>query len=369
MNEAVVTSTSSRNERLEWLVAELAKASTVDSIVGVQNLLQDPLYSPPPQIGHQSDLLLVPPPQGGHTLVAGADTCTFGTNQASDNHLDAPFIGHQHEFRRPQMPQVYWSQWWKAVVLSLAVVFVAGLEFCAVHNERRPTPEADRDTKIWKCAKQLSTTEGFDRQTSPRKLAVQQFLVGIASEIDVADGGCKWQSAFGIVYAILVLRESISVNHSSWHPDSKLIAPSDICQWSGIKCDVQANLQGIFLSDANLAGTIPTEIVGFAASLTTLNLCNNENLIGTLPYEISMLRHLKYLLVQETSIGGTVPSAFGSLTKLNQLFLDRTHLTGSMPSTVCDLRLHPHDLELLHADCRGSPPSVLCANTCCTTCY
>jgi hypothetical protein len=131
---------------------------------------------------------------------------------------------------------------------------------------------------------------------------------------------------------------------------------------------LREDVQAIFLNNANLTGTIPREIMGFAGSLTTLHLFTNANLIGTLPREMGELSNLEVLFLHETSIAGSIPTSFGSLAGLNKLLLDHTHLTGTMPQEVCDLRLHA--LESLHADCLGPHAKVQCSTlTCCTSCH
>lgn len=250
------------------------------------------------------------------------------------------------------------------IVAFALVTYGVVLEFD--HSIRNSLPEADRDAAIWKCATKLSGKDSMEATNSPRKIAVQEFLAGVASKVDAPDTICSWQTNFGTLYNLFILRESLSVQDQSWYPSHLLTGASDVCRWARVKCNVQKNVQGIFLNHANLTGTIPMEIVGLADSLTTLNLFTNENIIGTIPAEMGGLSNLEHLFLQETSIAGSVPSVLGSLTKLKELLLDRTNLTGTIPSEICNLRLH--ELESLHADCRKLHPRVHCTGSCCTTC-
>lgn len=261
---------------------------------------------------------------------------------------------------------------WKVLLLAVAFILVA---YCGIHHfamDHSLTPsEADHDAAIWKCAGVLSGEPILQEEedpNSPRVVAVHEFLAGTASEIEVLGDHCTWQTVFGRFYSMFVLRESLSVRDSSWHPKRKLSDPSDICHWARVKCDLNKNVQGIFLNHANLTGTIPKEIVGVGDSLRSLHLYSNDNLIGALVDEIGALSSLEALYLQETSIGGSIPSSLGSLTNLKELLLDKSHLTGVMPNGICKLR--SSELESLHADCKGPHPKISCKlQTCCTACY
>jgi hypothetical protein len=315
----------------------------------------------------QGDLFLPEDNQAGSVASLRHD------QQYQGNELARPLIDRQAA-ARPQPTAGCPLFSWRTLLIA-AFVLVATYEYIAKHHmhahdgqsHHTSIPEAHRDTTIWECAEQLSGNAAFLDKVSPRKLAVQEFLAVVASEVDIS-GECSWQSAFGIIYGILVLRESLAVAHPSWQPVHKLIGPLDVCHWAGIKCNLREDVQGIFLNNANLTGTVPREIAGFAKSLTTLHLFSNDNVIGTLPHEMGELSNLEILYLHETNIAGSIPPIFGSLANLKELLLDHTHLTGTMPQEVCDLRLH--HLNSLHADCLGPHAKVQCSTlTCCTSCH
>lgn len=332
--------------------------------------LFSPVVQPFQQLGlpgnRQLDLLLPADSESGSDAMS--------VHYQPGTELGRPLID-RHDATRPQSTRGRraWISWRTLLVVVVCVFGVATYEYAAehLHDHESPhhtnIPEADRDTAIWECAEQLSGAAAVLPDGSPRKLAVQEFLAGVASDVPIS-GDCSWQSAFGTIYGILVLRESLAVAHPSWHPVHKLIGPFDVCHWAGIKCNLRKDVQGIFLNNANLTGTIPAEIAGFAASLSTLHLFTNDDIIGTLPHEMGELTNLEVMFLHETKIAGSVPASFGSLGKLQQLLLDHTHLTGTMPQEVCDLRLFA--LSSLHADCLGPHAKVQCSTlTCCTSCY
>jgi len=74
------------------------------------------------------------------------------------------------------------------------------------------------------------------------------------------------------------------------------------------------------------------------------------------------LAGLQTLVLGENKFTGTIPSSIGKIPGLRLADFTNTDLTGTMPSEICALP----KVELLQADCGGSPPEVEC--TCCTFC-
>ena len=63
---------------------------------------------------------------------------------------------------------------------------------------------------------------------------------------------------------------------------------------------------------------------------------------------------------------GTVPIELGNLFKLQTFEIEENLLTGVMPNDICLNRAPLGLLQVLEADCGGSPPEILC--DCCTCC-
>lgn len=230
-------------------------------------------------------------------------------------------------------------------------------------------PIATRAAKIEKCVDELQK-DGAPAPSEQTRIAMDWFLTGSGSNVTIPDDSqapCTWDCEFGQLYALILLRECVSVKDKSWHPERPLKEGlSQVCSsWKRIRCDVhQATITSLNLNHANLSGWLPS--VKFAG-VTKVFLDNNDGLVGSLPSTLNqLLPNLEVLYLQETSIGGTIPSEVGLLTSLRELLLDRTHLVGSMPSEICALP----QLENLHADCKHGPsldPRVSC--DCCTACH
>lgn len=78
---------------------------------------------------------------------------------------------------------------------------------------------------------------------------------------------------------------------------------------------------------------------------------NNNNLSGTIPFELSHLTNLSYLRLNNNQLSGSILSQIGNLLKLSQLYLDHNQLTGSVPielynlTNLMDLYLNDNQLS------------------------
>ncbi|KAJ3029278.1 UNVERIFIED_CONTAM: hypothetical protein HDU68_012595 [Siphonaria sp. JEL0065] len=95
------------------------------------------------------------------------------------------------------------------------------------------------------------------------------------------------------------------------------------------------NLTHLDLTDSNLTGTIPQDLMKLT-KLRFLSLALNK-LEGEIPSEIGNLVHLTMLYLETNEFTGTIPSSIGKLKKLQYLYLHSTNLTGPIPDTIGDL--------------------------------
>ena len=247
-------------------------------------------------------------------------------------------------------------------ILILGVAFMIAIfgvrELAELRHGNSPT----RSDKVWKCAAVLSSPRvQQDKHDAVMTRAVKWFLTGAGQDISVPDSDCAWNAPFGILYALIVTRETLTVTDRSWHTGNPLVDSSDACKWKRIKCDENQTITGLTLNHANLTGTIPDELAQGLARLTKLHLYSNDNLIGSIPSQFGLLE----LFVHKTRLTGTIPSHLGRLVLLKELLLDTTSLSGTMPSEICQLRAG--NLHILRANCRNG--KVQCDHPqCCTSC-
>ncbi|KAK7343687.1 hypothetical protein VNO77_12625 [Canavalia gladiata] len=83
------------------------------------------------------------------------------------------------------------------------------------------------------------------------------------------------------------------------------------------------------LSENNLVGSIPNEIT-WLTGLHGLNLANN-NLKGEIPKKIGDMKSLESLDVSHNLLSGTIPNSMSALTSLSHLNLSHNNLSGPIP--------------------------------------
>ncbi|GFY84500.1 leucine-rich repeat protein kinase family protein [Actinidia rufa] len=97
------------------------------------------------------------------------------------------------------------------------------------------------------------------------------------------------------------------------------------------------NLQLLFLSQNNLIGTIPKEVVAISSLSIYLHLSQNQ-LSGSLPVEVGNLINLGSLDVSGNLLLGEIPSTLGSCVVLETLRMGSNFFQGRIPSSLGFLR-------------------------------
>lgn len=273
-------------------------------------------------------------------------------NEDFDAEISSPLI--RAETNRVSASSPAPAKW---LLVVLVVIFMGLVEFSVLRKHSHcEAIEENRFNEVKDCAAVLSKTPVEDPQ-SPQYKAVVWFLTsGQSIEIPAP---CSWDSKFGLMYALLVIRESLDVKDASWYPDS----PTNVCNWARVQCNAFGGVTSLIFNNAHLFGTLPDELVGLV-HLEQLELYTNTGIHGNIPSTLAGLVALKSLQLHETSVGGTMPSDLGALTDLEELSVDRTLVTGEMPAEICQLR--QKKLGSLRASCGGDHPMLHCS--CCTSC-
>ncbi|CAL5360050.1 unnamed protein product [Camellia sinensis] len=147
-------------------------------------------------------------------------------------------------------------------------------------------------------------------------------------------------SALSEVSALYAFKETINEDPlmalSNWNK-----VDADPCDWSGISCSVpRDHVLKLNITWSSLKGFLSPKL-GELSSLQELILHGN-NLIGSIPKEIGMLKYLKVLdlgnnqlsgNLQSNGLTGKLPSELGNLKYLEELRLDRNKLQGNVPAT------------------------------------
>jgi len=115
-------------------------------------------------------------------------------------------------------------------------------------------------------------------------------------------------------------------------------AGSDLCEWTGIRCDSEGHVQKVLFpgpGDA-LRGTLPREWSALSR-LEEINLRFN-GLEGTLPQDWSALTRLQMLFIPGNRLSGTLPREWSTMTNMETLALFTNQITGTLPPEWSELR-------------------------------
>jgi hypothetical protein len=128
------------------------------------------------------------------------------------------------------------------------------------------------------------------------------------------------------------------------------------CLWSGVFCDLDAQVTSLYLDDNNLSGEIPDSL-GDLPKLEHLYLFHNQ-LSGPIPISLGRLENLTELELNYNQLTGDIPTSLGALGRLEQLDLGANQLTGEIPASLGDLT-KLENLYLFSNQLSGAIPSSL----------
>ena len=132
--------------------------------------------------------------------------------------------------------------------------------------------------------------------------------------------------------ALIALYDSTDGNN--WKDNTNWKSDSLLSTWKGIHIS-DDRVVGISLDDNDLTGTIPYEI-GNLSALQYLYLYDNQ-INGEIPSEIGNLNTLLYLYLENNQLSGEIPTEIGNLRFLYYIKLDNNQLNGVIPSEIGNL--------------------------------
>ena len=147
-----------------------------------------------------------------------------------------------------------------------------------------------------------------------------------------------------------------STDGDNWYDNTNWLSDAPLGQWYGVTTDSDGRVTRVSLPVNNLSGTLPEDL-GILRKLTHLVLRGNE-LTGEIPEALGDLSELECLSLWSNELTGEIPEVLGDLTNLTQLDLLRNDLDGSIPAVLGDLT-NLRRLHLAENDLSGSIPSSL----------
>jgi Leucine-rich repeat (LRR) protein len=129
-----------------------------------------------------------------------------------------------------------------------------------------------------------------------------------------------------------------ATNGDTWTNNSGWLGPTPECEWLGVICNDNVVATNVTLEENNLVGSIPNEI-STLPELDRLELAVN-GLVSSIPSTIANLTKLVVLDLEANNLTG---NPFGNglldLPILKQVFLSSNSFTGSIPSDIGSLTL------------------------------
>jgi len=138
-------------------------------------------------------------------------------------------------------------------------------------------------------------------------------------------------------------------NNNGWRDANPNVVQS-VAGWYGVLTDATGHVTAIDLDGIadfsystspegyqiypgnNLVGTIPEEITNLS-KLVIFNVGGNH-LTGRLPESIGQMCELQWLIIARNQISGPIPPSLGNCVKLTRLFLEYNQLNDSIPSSL-----------------------------------
>ncbi|KDP37051.1 hypothetical protein JCGZ_06107 [Jatropha curcas] len=117
------------------------------------------------------------------------------------------------------------------------------------------------------------------------------------------------------------------------------------------------NLNCLLLSQNNLSGAIPHEILSLSSLSQALDLSQNS-LMGNLPQEIGKLTSLTTLLLFGNNLSGEIPTTIGNCLGLEYLYMQDNYFQGIIPPSLASLKGLQY-LDLSQNNLSGEVPKGL----------
>lgn len=233
-----------------------------------------------------------------------------------------------------------------AIAIILIVVFVRHKS-----NGKDSSPQKGSSPQMGRSSKFESllpnyTKEALNNKRSPQSMALQWF------NRDESQGSYE-KSRKLQRFALATLY--YSTGGSNWTDSTLWLSGSNECGWftSGgemMSCTNDSTFVNLELAENNLQGTIPREIE-LLRELKVINLNDNLGLGGPIPTHIGTLSTLKTLEIKRANLTGSIPTEIAFLTKLNRLDVYENRLSGPIPASISklsvlsELRLERNDLS------------------------
>jgi hypothetical protein len=247
----------------------------------------------------------------------------------------------------------------KSLLMAVGVTFVLLVVITGIVSMTNQEPSDKNRAKTLSTrivSSGLSTTEQLQDVTSPQYHALQ-YVANIdtttSSDLNNNNGEDDNNAAAVVLqkYALAVFFYGLSDGDDTSHvdpiagwkrQDDWMSATVGMCDWYGVKCELDedgptfdgnADVTAIVLPGNNLMGSLPSELTALT-KLLTLDLSQNM-LTGSLPHQYGgAWTELRSMVLSDNQIEGLIPSEFGDFASLRTLFLGGNQLGGTIPKQL-----------------------------------
>ncbi|KAL3798526.1 hypothetical protein HJC23_011830 [Cyclotella cryptica] len=228
-----------------------------------------------------------------------------------------------------------------------------------------PTTHADPERDVLATLKKMSPDSGVTLEdTSSPQFKAYSWIAG-SDYTSLTDIKLLQRYALATLY-FSTAGEGWTEN-DFWLSDNNE-CPNESAHWLGVdSCDGGGMVTRLNLSSNNLVGTLPMEI-SHLRMLQVMDVSDNK-LYGSLPTQFGQFQELEVLQLSVNLLSGSIPDDLGFVFTLHELYFHKNSFTGSIPVSICDLKDPIGGLEVLWADCSGNPPPIICREFCCTECF
>jgi len=198
----------------------------------------------------------------------------------------------------------------------------------------------------------------FEDSSSPQYLSLQWVLNEDQYSTCIRKNNLVQRYVLGVLY--------FETNGSDWLSCSQrsgiycdgvpFLSAVDECKWEGILCWDKAHVIGIHLVKNNLRGTLPPEL-SLLKNLKELAMDEN-NLSGKIPPELGNLTFLEVIDIDNNEFTGSIPDEIFSVTSLQVLDLDNNSFSGTLSTLLGNLP-ELYFLQLDKNNFRGGVPTEL----------
>lgn len=233
--------------------------------------------------------------------------------------------------------------------------------YARICKNRQPVADNDkRGHAIIKLAIESSSLTSILSSDSPQHKSMCWMIHDDPRKMDPRGNHARFLERYALVNLYT------NTKGPGWSRSDHWLSKEDICNWYGIKCtrsllSLKPRVTSVDLSFNKVTGIIPAEI-GYLTEVTEFDLNGNSlqgvlpqlmfkkmsklkklnlhmnDLFGSIPKEIGLLKNLKELTLFGNFFFGRVPKEIENLKNLENLDLYANNLTGQIPVGISKLK-------------------------------